>query len=80
MNTKDLLNNKYKILCELLGDLEYRKFIMEQDILKIRNEISTLNSIAPDLNKLGAAFEIGIRAKYEKTKESSENSEKEDKV
>lgn len=63
MDLKIFLNEKYGNLCQTLGDLEYRKALLEQDIQAIRAEIKSLNGLVPQLER----YESLVKREKEKT-------------
>lgn len=47
MNVKEQIDDKYKTIVARLGDLEFRKYQIDEQIEDIRKSIQALSTVAP---------------------------------
>lgn len=57
MNVREQIDDKYKMLVAKLGDLEFRKHQIEEQIENLRKDIKALSTVAPLLEDVKVTHE-----------------------
>jgi prefoldin subunit 5 len=48
----ELLSKQYETFCQQLGDLEYKRYQIDREIIKLRQKIEALNESLPTIRSM----------------------------